>query len=559
MFTAVIKFTQGLSIGADNAALRTSSNATVTVASVGDHTGVSQWTFTVLDAPIGSAYAPGAVLSSGLSTSTTFTPDVVGSYSIELSLTDGDTTLSVNRVFTYRSSRSWTYPPFRANSANTNYSGNSRGYMEAIDQLLRDVESNALFRDTAYTAASGDVLRWNGSAWAKDSNAFFLDEANGASSGQVLNWNGSAWVPVTPGGGGSGTTQVLIYRPGSTQSGNNYTSWTDLMTAFAATKGLVFICFDSQDAAVQIPAGAYNFQWRAVFVGLPFTDVIVAIDALDGAECQNVIGFQDLQISCQAIAGNYNFTWGASPVMLRLVNTNMAGTGDGVGFGLRFNNSLSVLYLLNGSRLSVDADAPVKVEATKTLTVYVDGSSEIEGDSVKGGGTLVVYALDVTALISNQPNVGTFTDSSFRTRNIPRLPDAKVYYGVAGLQTHDDTAYKTIGVIDIDPSILPPAVGGQITRTLTFRAVVLVEATGSTITVRLKDESGAVITGSTITSTAAAETAPEALSAALTIGASPNVQNARQMYRVEVRRNGGAGTDKVFCYSALMELSYATV
>jgi len=541
------------------------------------------WEFMPDGIPVGSV----AVINNSTSATADFTPDLPGSYRVRLTTNGGgpgNVTIKIAAV-TADSGGTPIFdgirdPAFDERPPENNFGGQTRGtapdYKALLDytaslprgagaianDVLRYVggtwvpTAGALFLNEAHSAVTGDVLRWNGSNWVKDSNAFFLDEVNGASVGQTLEWNGSAWAPVTPSGGG-GTTQVLVYRPGSTQVDNNYTSWSDLMTAFAATKGLVFICFDIQDAAIQIPAGTYDFQWRAVFVGIPFSLNRVDIELLTGAECRNVIGFQDLSITCSAVAGAYNFTWGVNPVTLRLVNTVIIGNGDSVGYGMRFNNAYCVMHLINQSNPFYNLSAPIKVETGKTLYVYVDGSSNLQQDTVDGGGSLQVYSTGIDAVVETQAGIGTFGDNSFLRKHIPRLPTAIPYHGVAGVQTYDDVSWRTIGVVEVDPSILP-GTGGGVTRTITFRAVVLVDVTATTISVRLVDESGATVNNSTLTSTAAAEIDIERLSATLTLGASPDFQNARQAYKVQIRRNGGSGTDRVLCYSALVEFSYVT-
>lgn len=382
-------------------------------------------------------------------------------------------------------------------------------------------------------------------------------------NGSVLTSNGTSIVyyPICDlinDFGCSTPVPVIVYRPGSTTVDNSYATWTEVMTAFAATQGLVYICFDDQGSTpASIPSGNYNFQWRAVFVGLPLAKVAVDVTMTNGAQCQNVIGFQDLAIDCQAISGNYNFTWTTGAQHIRMFNTTFYGSGDSVGYGLAVTAYSAYFHLLNGSKWSYNTSAVALASAFTTMYVYVDASSKIENNVVDGAGLLNLYSLGVDALIGTQSGITT-NDGSFLRKHIPRLPDTNVYYGVAGTQVADTTTYETIGVVDINPSILPSTAMGGITQTITFKAVVQVVATGTTVTIHLLNESGVEVTSSAITSTVAAETAPEKLSASLTIGSAPNITNDRRAYQVQIKRNGGVGGDQVICYSAMIEVAYST-
>lgn len=91
MVAALIQFTQGFSEPAGEAFLGTTGS--LVTASNADNTGVTGWSWKLLDVPQGvnsdedSALTPGVVLST--SSTLTFTPDANGPYRVELTVTDG--------------------------------------------------------------------------------------------------------------------------------------------------------------------------------------------------------------------------------------------------------------------------------------------------------------------------------------------------------------------------------------------------------------------------------------------------------------------------------------
>ena len=86
--------------------------------------------------------------------------------------------------------------------------------------LSRDaIALNDLSDVTTGTISTGNVLKWNGSAWAAatDSTSAYTNaevdshlNKNTAGTGEVLSWNGSDydWVAQSGGGGGAGTPEI---------------------------------------------------------------------------------------------------------------------------------------------------------------------------------------------------------------------------------------------------------------------------------------------------------------------------------------------------------------
>lgn len=82
-----------------------------------DNTDVSSWTITLLDAPASSALVAGTVLGTAATNTpmANFTPDVVGSYRIQLEVSDGSFTNTDIRVFAIPNSRGYIVPPYQKN------------------------------------------------------------------------------------------------------------------------------------------------------------------------------------------------------------------------------------------------------------------------------------------------------------------------------------------------------------------------------------------------------------------------------------------------------------
>ena len=76
-------------------------------------------------------------------------------------------------------------------------------------------------------ASTGQIIKWNGSAWAPSNFTLALNDLSNVSAGspssnQVLQWNGSAWVAATISSGGSVTG---LYDVGDVFDYNSGNSW----------------------------------------------------------------------------------------------------------------------------------------------------------------------------------------------------------------------------------------------------------------------------------------------------------------------------------------------
>lgn len=87
----------------------------------------------------------------------------------------------------------------------------------------------------------------------------------------------------------------LVFRPGVPSSGNVFETWTQLMAAFATTRGTVTIAVDDSVAPTIIDVGSWDLQDRATLVDLkqkenPQTTLFIP----DGATLRNLTNFAQL-------------------------------------------------------------------------------------------------------------------------------------------------------------------------------------------------------------------------------------------------------------------------
>ncbi len=112
--TALIVFDQGGPGTAGQAFEGTLTGGVVTVDN-DDDTGVSLLTYTMLDVPPNSGVSIGAMASGAPPQTATYTPDLPGSYRVQLEATGGGTTDTDIRCFGVRNARGIIIPPYQRN------------------------------------------------------------------------------------------------------------------------------------------------------------------------------------------------------------------------------------------------------------------------------------------------------------------------------------------------------------------------------------------------------------------------------------------------------------
>jgi len=140
--TALIVFDQGGPGTVGEAFEGTIAGGAVTVTNDSD-TDVTAFEFTMLDVPPGSSVPTGSMASGAPPSTTSFTPDVPGSYRVQLAVTGASTSDTDIRCFGVRNARGIIIPPFQRNPDplpltgsgvpgakpdEQNYSGQARGW-----------------------------------------------------------------------------------------------------------------------------------------------------------------------------------------------------------------------------------------------------------------------------------------------------------------------------------------------------------------------------------------------------------------------------------------------
>ena len=103
-----------------------------------DDTGVTYWKYELLDVPLGSTISPG-ILSEGTAPSVTFTPEIgiVGCYRVKLTVR-GPTgeNIDVRNFAVPTRVHSWIIPSFLAEANEMNFTGQLRGWMRWVNEIL---------------------------------------------------------------------------------------------------------------------------------------------------------------------------------------------------------------------------------------------------------------------------------------------------------------------------------------------------------------------------------------------------------------------------------------
>jgi len=158
--TAALKFTQGVSSNTPGKSFKaTLGGGAVTIAN-NDNTGVTAWTYTLMDVPKSSALVPG-VLSTGATPTTSITPDVAGSYRIQEVLSGPGGTASQIRDIVVANSRGWILPSYLGVGSEFDFpdpvSPNSRGWASMLETVFLDIHDKLNDFDAMF-ARAGTVL-----------------------------------------------------------------------------------------------------------------------------------------------------------------------------------------------------------------------------------------------------------------------------------------------------------------------------------------------------------------------------------------------------------------
>ena len=262
--------------------------------------------------------------------------------------------------------------------------------------LSRDaIGLNDLSDVTTGTISTGNVLKWNGSAWAAATDASYtntdvdthLNQSN-PTSGYVLSWNGSdyAWVANSGGGGGAATPEITW-----TLTANGVSDYVFAGDGFPTNQiDPTLYLMRGQTYKFVINTGGHPFRIQSTGAqaggGTQYNSGVTNQDAGNGVTLTFVVPMNapdTLYYQCTA-----------HPAMFGTINILTQGSGGG-GTGL-------------GSRSTVSA----------TTASLADNAS----------GNISITAHKSYALLSIKPSVAAwvtlYTDAAARTADVNRVQGA---------------------------------------------------------------------------------------------------------------------------------------
>ncbi len=288
--TAAIKFTQGASDPDAGLAL-IGVLTTAVVVTNGNDAGVVYWMWRVIDVPPGSAVATG-VWTEGGTSSISFSPDVRGSYLIELIVRDGGANQARDvRAFAVLETTGRLIPPFAAGADALNFGGQERGWATYLEEYLHQVDSTVL-----------NVLDEGVSAGSRSKVNFI-----GASVTAVDN-PGAGRIDVTIAGGtGIDPVAKAVIRTNVTRSGIPSTTLADGLT-LAANDVVLLVgqSTASQNGLYILAAGDWSTARTGYVAGDNAAGVRVWVDlgnrnAKTRWECRSASG--------SAVVGTNSLSW----------------------------------------------------------------------------------------------------------------------------------------------------------------------------------------------------------------------------------------------------------
>ena len=250
--------------------------------------------------------------------------------------------------------------------------------------LSRDaIGINGLSDVTTGTISTGNVLKWNGSAWAAATDASYtntdvdthLNQSN-PTSGYVLSWNGSdyAWVANSGGGGGAATPEITW-----TLTANGVSDYVFAGDGFPTNQNdPTLYLMRGQTYKFVNNTGGHPFRIQSTVAqaggGTQYNSGVTNQDAGNGVTLTFVVPMNapdTLYYQCTA-----------HPAMFGTINVLTQGSSGGTGLGSRQTFTATTASLANNVAGNVDVTAyksysllKIKPSIAAWVTLYVDAAS----------------------------------------------------------------------------------------------------------------------------------------------------------------------------------------
>lgn len=294
----------------------------------------------------------------------------------------------------------------------------------------------------------------------------------GAAEADVLTLESGVWVPATPSAGG-GSSYSFVYNPDGTQTGNQYNTWTDLMTATDAVAGPKFVTLNSSTTdsfgrkEVTIPAGGpYDFTditWTSdvAVVGVTLLIANGATFTFDGH--LHLTGGVVLKGDPAMASPAYELPASAKRTIY-LDNASVCNEGSDVIFDLP-NSGGTLAFVIdnegglyNGENVNLDVEGDYEVagssDASNILFITTGPKSVVTDDVFRGTVAFTAYRVGSTSVrypTISHANLTAGVDGSFIISAADKVAvDAAGFAGnLSGTDTTVQTALETIDALSI--------------------------------------------------------------------------------------------------------------
>lgn len=513
--------------------------------------------WTLLDKPPGSSTS----IDNPNSATCHFTPDLVGTYRIQLTVNGGgpgNVQVKVARVRHDSAGdiiqRGWAYPAKGEVQGENDYAGNTRGWAEPIEFIFEDIRQ--ALDGAGGTTFGGDLSSFDAThQLVKGFDGIPLDSASPGDD-EVWAYDATAQMyllkPRSSGGGGGGGGGAILWKTGIATNSTSYETWNEVISAANAISGPVVIEVDDTYGIPTIPSGTWNLGGHIELRGILRDTGKASMVFASNAAVQDAHVLRDLQITVM----------GSTPAFVSSVS---------MGIQLEFYNvELSPNTTTPGMILCTDGYTNrIRLDVNSILYAY----NNQHAVRMLAAQTLVVEIVH-GSFGSWALNCPSGVDASFRVHPAGEVgeqlagngapyaiyydkPTAQSYALIAGTRDTTDSGWTTIGVWDVKMGDLPDK--AYLTRTVTFYGALGSSAPGVACEIRLVNAATDVTLDDTqMSSGAAGEVGPESVYMGIYEGDQDyNLDLGQALYKIQIRRVGGSSADRAICYSARVAVTWS--
>ncbi len=190
----------------------------------------------------------------------------------------------------------------------------------------------------------------------------------------------------------------LIFRPGGTEGDNVYTTWADIMAVFATMEGPVRIILDdSITSPVVIPNGTHDLESRGILVAATPAGVDVTLgDGTAATNLQNPAGFEHVNLTTVNSGNLGRITSDGSGLVFYAVNSTFINGSTSLTEPAILADNGSKIYL-RGTSLFTGSNRTYKVAAGDSGEIWLEDAAKIEANKLAYEGTVSVIVTSVSA------------------------------------------------------------------------------------------------------------------------------------------------------------------